>query len=329
MSRTATPEDLYGLRVATEARLSPDARWAVVVLQSVAPTFAAYRRALWLVSTDPGPSAPPPRRLTLGVRHDWHPRFSPDGLTLAFLSDRRPILEEEPERHDDPEEREDVHQIHLLPLDAPGGEARRLTDLPRGVSDFEWSPDGARIVAVSCSVGATFEEDARRRGRRTRPRPGEPPPSDYRFIDRLEYMLNGKGFLYDRVNHLWLIDVATGAASRLTEGAVSDDAPTWSPDGSRIAFVANRRRDPDLAFRPAIHVVDVDSRQVTAITAGSRSEFGTPAWLPDGHTIAALGHRFEGRAGSRNDLYLFAADGSDASPDGGRNLSARHDLMPG
>ncbi len=329
MSRPVNPEDLYGLRIATEARLSPDARWAVVVLQSVAPNFSAYRRALWLVATDPGPSAPPPRRLTLGVRHDWHPRFSPDGLTLAFLSDRRTILEEEPERRDDPEEREDVHQIHVLPLDAPGGEARRLTDLPRGVSDFEWSPDGARIVAVSCSVGATFEEDARRRGRRARPRPGEPPPSDYRFIDRLEYMLNGKGFLYDRVNHLWLVDVATGAASRLTEGAVSDDTPTWSPDGTRIAFVANRRRDPDLAFRPAIHVVDVDSREVTAITAGPRSAFGTPAWLPDGQTIVAMGHRFEGRAGSRNDLYLFAADGSDAGPDGGRNLSARHDLMPG
>ncbi|MGZ4363529.1 MAG: S9 family peptidase, partial [Gaiellaceae bacterium] len=49
----------------------------------------------------------------------------------------------------------------------------------------------------------------------------------------------------------------------------------------------------------------------------------------DGATIAGLGHRLEGRAGSRNDIWLFAADGSDATPTGGRNLSARHDLMPG
>ena len=55
----------------------------------------------------------------------------------------------------------------------------------------------------------------------------------------------------------------------------------------------------------------------------------TPTWLPDGATIAALGHRLEGGAGSRNDIWLFAADGSDATPTGGRNLSARHDLMPG
>ena len=36
-----------------------------------------------------------------------------------------------------------------------------------------------------------------------------------------------------------------------------------------------------------------------------------------------------GPRGIRNDIWLFAADGSDATPDGGRNLSARHDLMPG
>jgi acylaminoacyl-peptidase len=56
--------------------------------------------------------------------------------------------------------------------------------------------------------------------------------------------------------------------------------------------------------------------------------FSAPAWLPDGQTLVALGHRLEGRAGSRNDIWLLAADGSDATPTGGRNLSARHDLMP-
>ena len=65
------------------------------------------------------------------------------------------------------------------------------------------------------------------------------------------------------------------------------------------------------------------------MTRGPRSMFTAPTWLPDGATIAALGHRMEGGAGSRNDIWLFAADGSDATPTGGRNLSATHDLMPG
>jgi acylaminoacyl-peptidase len=169
----------------------------------------------------------------------------------------------------------------------------------------------------------------RRRGKHERATPGEPPPSDYRFIDRLEYMLNGAGFTYDQVTHLWLVDVATGVASRLTDGPVSDTEPAWSPDGTRIAFSSNRRRDHDLAFRQAIHVVDTRSRKVTAITTGPRSVFGVPAWLPDGATIAALGNKLEGRGGSRNDIWLFPADGSEAHASGGRNLSARHDLMPG
>ena len=76
-------------------------------------------------------------------------------------------------------------------------------------------------------------------------------------------------------------------------------------------------------------MVDVATRSVTAVTRGPRSMFFAPTWLPDGRTIAALGHRMTGGAGSRNDIWLFAADGSDATPAGGRNLSAAHDLMPG
>ncbi len=142
MARPPRPDDLSRLRIATEPRLSPDGRLAVFVLQTVAQTVAqctavagsdGYRHAILLVPTD---GSAPARQLTLGSRHDRHPRFSPDGRTLAFLSDRRTIVEEEPTRSGaDAKDREDVEQVHLLPLD--GGEARRLTDMPRGVKSFD------------------------------------------------------------------------------------------------------------------------------------------------------------------------------------------------
>jgi dipeptidyl aminopeptidase/acylaminoacyl peptidase len=325
--RPPRPEDLYRLRIATEPRLSPDGRWAVVTLQTVAPTYDAYLQALWLVPTDPEADGGP-RPLTIGSRNDRFARFSPDGRWLAFISDRRLQAEQEPSRPKETKDREDKDQVHLLPMAGPG-EARRITDMPRGVEAFEWSPDGTRLVVVSTSHGATPDEDARARGRRRKPKSDEPPDSDYRFIDRLNYMVNGPGFQYDRIRHLWLVDVEGGEATRLTEGPVSDLEPAWSPDGSRIAFVSERHRDSDLALRPAIHVVDVATREVRAVTGGPRSMFGAPAWLPDGTTIAALGSKLEGRGGSRNDIWLFPADGSEARADGGRNLSGRHDLMIG
>jgi dipeptidyl aminopeptidase/acylaminoacyl peptidase len=321
--RPPLASDVHRLRIPTEPRLSPDGRFAVVALTTAAPRHDGYRTALWLVPTTGGE----PRRLTLGIRKDHHPRFSPDSRTLAFLSDRRPIVEEEPDRPADRSDREDGTQVHLLPLD--GGEARRVTDLPRGVAAFEWSPDGGSLVVTSSSHAATYAEDARLRRRAIRRDTSAPPESDVRFIDRLDYMLNGEGFTYDRVKHLWVVDVATGSARRLTSARTPESSPAWSPDGRRIAFAANRRPNPDLLERSDIFVADATSGEITPITRGPRSLFDHPAWLPDGSSIGALGHRLPAGTASRGDVWLLAADGSDARPDGGRNLSAAHDRMPG
>ena len=138
-------------------------------------------------------------------------------------------------------------------------------------------------------------------------------------------MLNGAGFTYDRVAHLWLVDVATGEASPADR---RPGRPTTRRPGRPTARGSPSRRTgaatPDLLRRSDIHVVDVDDAgRHRGHRAGRGRCSSLPTWLPDGRTIAALGHRLEGRAGSRNDVWLFAADGSDATPTGGRNLSAR------
>ena len=321
MSRPPQPEDLYRFRIPTDPRLSPDGEWIAFTVQAATRGRDAYRHAIWLAPADGSAAA---RQVTIGVRHDTHPRFSPDGHSLAFLSDRRPVTEDEP---DAPVDREDGTQVHLLPLD--GGEARRLTDLPRGVDGFAWAPDGGSLVVRSASQAPTRPADARARGKAPLPKPGQPPISDYRYLDRLQNMLNGPGFIYDRVSNLWIVDAVSGAARRLTSGRTSHDDPVFSPDGSRVAYVAQGGRDPDLEWQFDVRVVDVASGRDVRITDGRGSAFGAPAWLADGLTVAVLGHRYPRAGGSRNDIWLFAADGSDARAGAGLNVSGRHDLMPG
>ena len=336
--RSFRPEDLYRFRIATEPALSPDGGLAVFTVQTVAPTHDGYRHALWAVNVD---GSTEPRRLTIGSKHDRGARFSPDGRTLAFVSDRRLQVEEEPTAGDS-KEREDGQQVHLLPLD--GGEARRLTDLPRGVDTVEWSPDGRRLLVTSASRGATRDEDRRLRGKTRAPKAGEPPDSVYHFVDRLGYLFNGRGFVYHTIRQLWLVDASSGEARRLTDEPAGVGDAAWAPDGRRIAYATNLRRDHDLQPRSHLVVLDVDSGERTRLTSEA-SLLSGPAWLPDGSAVAALGGYLPENF-YRSDVWLIAADGSDArvgggdggtggngrtgSPArGGRNLSGRHDVMPG
>ncbi len=317
--RSPTPEDLYRVVVPSDPRLSPDGSRVTFTVQRVRPTFDGYSTAIWLANMD-GRDAP--RAITLGIRRDSQARWSPDGRQLAFLSDRRPIVEEEPGI---PADREDATQVHLLPMDGPG-EARRLTDLPRGVEGFAWSPDGRSLAVLSTSRAADRVADARARGKAPDAKPGSPPRSDYRFADRLHFLENGRGFAEHRRRQVWLVDVETGAARRLTNlpAAVGDVA--WSPDGTRLAIETGRASAADLFYRPRIVVLDVASGKLTSVAEHPQGAFQAPAWLPDGRSIAVIGGLLPHQP-YRSEIWLFPADGSD--PRGGRDLSSRHDIMPG
>ena len=315
MPRSPRPDDLYALKAPVDLRLSPDGRRVAFTVRSVAPGHDGYRHAIWIVPTD---ASEPARPLTLGTLCDQAPRWSPDGRTLAFISDRGGLLQAAgaADRAGLPKEwpKEGCRQVWLLPLD--GGEARQLTRLPRDVTDITWSPDGRRLCAVSAARTAEDPGPPRR--------PDDPPEPDGRQIDRLGYMLNDEGFIHDRPGTLWRVDVGSGEAVRLTGGGAPDSAPAWSPDGTRIAFTSERHRDRDLRWRSDVYLVGADGGRVVRVTGGpGERQFYDPAWSPDGAWLAVKGHRYPARAASRVDVWRFHP----VEEDPGENLTAGADLM--
>ena len=94
-------------------------------------------------------------------------------------------------------------QVWTIPLN--GGEARRITDIAGGVEGFALSPDGGSIAAVS-----TVDPDAEECEEPTLPR--------VRVVRRVRYRHDARGFTGDAFRHLFLVDVESGSARRITDG---------------------------------------------------------------------------------------------------------------
>ncbi|MCX7041372.1 MAG: S9 family peptidase [Gammaproteobacteria bacterium] len=286
-------DDMARLVDLSEPGFSPDGE-VIVYTASSANTGADLAQSdLWRVGFD-GQGR---RRLTDTAEvSEWQPRWSPDGRSIAFLSDAPA---------DGAKDEEATTQVWLMP--ATGGKPRRLTHHPSGVDDFGWSPDSKRLVLVQFKEDGIGYLDHRRThlvlldvasgkseqltsGAHDELLPAWSP--DGRWIA----YVSKRGADPDR--HLnfdiYLIEPRIGASERqLTTfpGADLDPywetRPSWSPDNKRIAYLQGSE-DKWIYYAPwQLAVVDVDTGKASLPAPIDRC-MSKPQWAPDGKSVYLL-----------------------------------------
>src|SRR5438309_1241523 len=175
--RNITIDDYFQIRDVSQPEISLDGQWVVYAVRTRMLKEDKNEQRLWMVSTHGGD----PIYLTAEGVSSSHPRWSPDGKYLAFLSARN----------------NGKTQVWLL--NRLGGEAAHLTDVPQGVDDFEWSPDSTRLVLILRDPKPEDLEAAKDKDKdkpAAAAKPKTPPPF---VIDRLQFKRDTVGYLDRRI----------------------------------------------------------------------------------------------------------------------------------
>jgi Tol biopolymer transport system component len=225
--------------------------------------------------------------LTKSPAYDGGASWSPDGLTLAFSSDRQ--------RDED-----------LYVMDGNGDSLVRLLQIKGAQWEPSWSPGGERIVFVG-EVGdmnfRLFVYDLASRAYRRVDTLAEEDDWDVDPAFSPDQRLIAFASDRERSWDLYYVDTVTGGVRRLTSALADEWAPSWSPDGAWIAYASDAAGDFDIWLR------ELATGKTRRLTSGPADD-DYPEWSPDGRKIVFHRNLEDGRAL----VYAVNVDGSELVP---------------
>jgi dipeptidyl aminopeptidase/acylaminoacyl peptidase len=246
--------------------VSPDGAWIAFTVVRVDLEANKYRSQVWLTSAD-GSVGPHP--ITSGKK-DGNPTWAPDSASLAFTSARSD--------DDDPKRKRDV-TLHVMPINRPG-ELRTVAQMPDGVSNARFSPDGRWIAFESRTQDERYKAE-------------DESFQSPRKVERLFSRLNGEGWVFDRPQHIYVAPTdGTAAPRNLTPGPFQHGCVAWTADSTAIVTSAQRHEDWDLDLAQDLYSIALsgpDEERIQPLTSQTGT-YSMPSVSPNGDVVAFLGH---------------------------------------
>lgn len=265
--REFTPASVTQLRSVGSPAISP-AGTQIAYILSTPQAEGPDHDDLWIVSAEGGDA----RALVEGSTEQSAPAWSPNGARVAFLSE----LEDDDVTHaqftvEGVAQPEEISGNQVWTVSPNGTGLLRLTAFAGGVTQFAYAPDGMTIALVAA---AEVREDAAPRDMTVKP------------------------FAED----VFIFDIQTGVARRLSDEPIAASSIAWSPDGRSLALRVSRSMELDDIFyfsHPAIY--DVASGERTHRLSVT-SAYAHISFTPDGERLAFT-ELFEGGVHLEPRLY--------------------------
>jgi dipeptidyl aminopeptidase/acylaminoacyl peptidase len=223
------------------------------------------------------------KKITDGVADNYNPAFSPDGRSIAFLSNRKA----------------DIDNVYIT--DSSGGKIVRLTNEELPVRDLVWSPDG-RMIAYQTGVGdedtVSVVDITRRKSTRLLSNRNVEYGLSSGYGPANPWSKDGRSLLFvsnenDPID-VGSIDTRTRKRKWLVRSRNEKYQPQWSPDGTSIAYL--EVEDPNL-------VVKIKSGARTSVVSPKEGVSRQLKWSPIGDLVYFI----NGSADRKDEVFAAAA----------------------